>query len=162
MIAPASDPPALGEAASFLPEREFELACRLINEYAGIKLGPHKRYMVHNRLTRRLRVRGMDSFADYMRLVENDVAGEREAFVNALTTNLTAFFREPHHFELQALKLLGLALRFTLTGHHLLDHGATSQLTDYDQRKQRFDHRRDQLICWCAFSTSPATHRTAP
>ncbi|TWO70620.1 methyltransferase domain-containing protein [Caenimonas sedimenti] len=96
--------PAAGEAHSFLPEREFVLACQLINEYAGIKLGPHKRYMVHNRLTRRLRARGMDSFSDYMALVQNDVAGEREAFVNALTTNLTAFFREPHHFELLAAR----------------------------------------------------------
>jgi chemotaxis protein methyltransferase CheR len=101
---PASESFTLSEAASFLPEKEFELACRLINEYAGIKLGPHKRYMVHNRLTRRLRARGMDSFTDYMRLVENDVGGEREAFVNALTTNLTSFFREPHHFELLAAR----------------------------------------------------------
>jgi chemotaxis protein methyltransferase CheR len=91
---------SVGEAAALLGEAEFELARRLIAEYAGIKLSPHKRYMVHNRLTRRLRARGMDSFADYLALVQADPGGEREAFVNALTTNLTAFFREPHHFEL--------------------------------------------------------------
>jgi chemotaxis protein methyltransferase CheR len=89
-----------GEATALLGEREFALACRLIGEYAGIKLSVHKRYMVHNRLSRRLRARGMESFEDYLRLVQNDTSGEREAFVNALTTNLTAFFREPHHFEL--------------------------------------------------------------
>jgi chemotaxis protein methyltransferase CheR len=89
-----------GEAAALLGEREFALACRLIGEYAGIKLSPHKRYMVHNRLSRRLRERGLESFSDYLALVQQDQAGEREAFVNALTTNLTAFFREPHHFEL--------------------------------------------------------------
>ena len=83
-----------------LGEREFELACRLIAEYAGIKLGPHKRVMVHNRLSRRLRALGLDSFGDYLERVQADHGGEREAFVNALTTNLTAFFREPHHFEL--------------------------------------------------------------
>jgi chemotaxis protein methyltransferase CheR len=42
----------------------------------------------------------MESFADYLQLVQSGESGEREAFVNALTTNLTAFFREPHHFEL--------------------------------------------------------------
>ncbi len=56
--------------------------------------------MVHNRLTRRLRALRMDDFARYLDLVEADSAGERVAFVNALTTNLTAFFREPHHFAL--------------------------------------------------------------
>lgn len=89
----------LGDTAPLLGEKEFALACRLIAGYAGIKLSPHKRYMVHNRLSRRLRARGMDSFADYLDLVQAEEA-EREAFVNALTTNLTAFFREPHHFEL--------------------------------------------------------------
>lgn len=88
------------EAGHFLGEKEFALARQLIAEYAGIKLSDHKRYMVHNRLQRRLRARGMQSFAAYLDLVQRDPAGEREAFVNALTTNLTAFFREPHHFEL--------------------------------------------------------------
>ena len=94
------------EATALLGEKEFALARRLIAEYAGIKLGPQKRYMVHNRLSRRLRARGMDSFADYLSLVLDDVSGEREAFVNALTTNLTAFFREPHHFELLRARAL--------------------------------------------------------
>lgn len=90
----------MAEAGQFLGEKEFALARQLIAEYAGIKLSDHKRYMVHNRLQRRLRARGMQSFADYLDLVQRDPRGEREAFVNALTTNLTAFFREPHHFEL--------------------------------------------------------------
>ncbi|HET6827633.1 MAG TPA: hypothetical protein VFH35_03055, partial [Ramlibacter sp.] len=88
------------EAEALLGEKEFALARRLIAQYAGIKLSDHKRFMVHNRLLRRLRARGMDSFAAYLELVQMEPAGEREAFVNALTTNLTAFFREPHHFEL--------------------------------------------------------------
>jgi chemotaxis protein methyltransferase CheR len=94
------------DATALLGEREFALARRLIAEYAGIKLGPQKRYMVHNRLSRRLRARGMESFSDYLNLVLDDVSGEREAFVNALTTNLTAFFREPHHFELLRARAL--------------------------------------------------------
>lgn len=92
------------EAEALLGEKEFALARRLIAQYAGIKLSDHKRFMVHNRLLRRLRARGMDSFAAYLELVQMEPAGEREAFVNALTTNLTAFFREPHHFELLRLR----------------------------------------------------------
>jgi chemotaxis protein methyltransferase CheR len=90
------------ETPAPLKESDFALACRLIAQYAGIKLSPHKRYMVYNRLVRRLRARGMSDFGDYLQLVQTGPAGEREAFVNALTTNLTAFFREPHHFELLA------------------------------------------------------------
>lgn len=90
------------EAPASLKEADFALACRLIGQYAGIKLSPHKRYMVYNRLVRRLRARGLSDFGEYLQLVQTDVTGERAAFVNALTTNLTAFFREPHHFELLA------------------------------------------------------------
>jgi len=90
------------ESPAQLKEAEFALACRLIAQYAGIKLSPHKRYMVYNRLVRRLRARSMTDFGEYLDLVQTDVTGEREAFVNALTTNLTAFFREPHHFDMLA------------------------------------------------------------
>ncbi len=88
------------DANTLLGEKEFALARQLIAEYAGIKLSPQKRFMVHNRLLRRLRTCGLQSFADYLHLVQDVRSGEREAFVNALTTNLTSFFREPHHFEL--------------------------------------------------------------
>ena len=87
------------ETPTLLGDREFELARKLIAEWAGIKLSPHKRYMVHNRLLRRVRERGLRGFPEYMDVVQAEPA-EREAFVNALTTNLTSFFREPHHFEL--------------------------------------------------------------
>ena len=100
-----------GEVAALLGEKEFALACRLIGEYAGIKLSPHKRYMVHNRLSRRLRERGLDSFSDYLHLVQNGQSGEREAFVNALTTNLTSFFREAYHFGDLATQLREAAAR---------------------------------------------------
>ncbi|WP_427911381.1 CheR family methyltransferase [Ramlibacter sp. MMS24-I3-19] len=83
-----------------LDDAGFELAARMIREYAGIKLSPHKRVMVHNRLSREVRVRKLRGFAEYLALVQSDAPGEREAFINALTTNLTSFFREPHHFAL--------------------------------------------------------------
>jgi chemotaxis protein methyltransferase CheR len=89
-------------AASLLGDAEFATVRRLISDYAGIKLSTQKRNMVYNRLLRRLRARGLTSFGDYLQLVQGEGSDEREAFVNALTTNLTAFFREPHHFELLA------------------------------------------------------------
>jgi chemotaxis protein methyltransferase CheR len=93
------------EAAQLLGEADFALARRLIGDYAGIKLSEHKRFMVHNRLSRRLRQLHLASFTEYLHRVQQDPL-EREAFVNALTTNLTAFFREPHHFELLRARAL--------------------------------------------------------
>lgn len=73
---------------------------RLTQEATGIVLGEGKRELVFGRLSRRLRALRLASFGEYLDLVEHDDGGEREQFVNALTTNLTAFFREPHHFRM--------------------------------------------------------------
>jgi chemotaxis protein methyltransferase CheR len=97
----------LMDASVALTDRDFTLVRHLIAEYAGIKLSEQKRNMVYNRLLRRLRAHRVDSFASYLELVQADSAFERQAFVNALTTNLTAFFREPHHFELLAARAAG-------------------------------------------------------
>ena len=72
----------------------------MIYERAGIALSPAKREMVYSRLSRRLRERELENFQDYLALLEGNDAAEWEAFTNSLTTNLTAFFREPHHFPL--------------------------------------------------------------
>ena len=102
--AASADATLHGEAACQLNDREFGRARQLIDDYAGIKLSLQKRNMVYNRLLRRLRAHGVRSFGAYLDLVEADHSSERQAFVNALTTNLTAFFREPHHFELLAAR----------------------------------------------------------
>jgi hypothetical protein len=83
-IAGFAAPAAAGEAADFLGEREFSLACRLIGEYAGIKLSPHKRNMVYNRLVRRLRARGIDAPLVILSAVQSDsiVARALEAGAN--------------------------------------------------------------------------------
>ena len=81
---------------------DFERVSRLIYEHAGISLKPSKQDMVYSRLARRLRATGVDNFRDYLALLESDNTDEWEAFVNSLTTNLTSFFREPHHFQLLA------------------------------------------------------------
>jgi chemotaxis protein methyltransferase CheR len=78
---------------------DFQRISKLIYEHAGISLAASKQEMVYSRLARRLRARNLSHFSDYVALLETTKdAAEWEAFVNALTTNLTSFFREPHHF----------------------------------------------------------------
>jgi chemotaxis protein methyltransferase CheR len=78
---------------------DFERVRRLIYARAGIALGEHKPEMVYSRLARRLRTLKLACFRSYLDLVEADQGAEWDEFVNALTTNLTAFFREAHHFD---------------------------------------------------------------
>jgi chemotaxis protein methyltransferase CheR len=91
-------------------EREFEFTStdfsrvrKLIYQHAGISLSEAKTDMVYSRVGRRLRAAGIDSFKEYLdRLERKNDAAEWEAFTNALTTNLTSFFREEHHFPILA------------------------------------------------------------
>jgi chemotaxis protein methyltransferase CheR len=94
-----SDPGSHDERAFVFDDRDFRRVCRLIRERAGIHLGAHKRDMVYSRLARRVRSLGMERFSDYLDLVERNPAAEAQSFVNALTTNLTSFFREAYHFD---------------------------------------------------------------
>ena len=80
-------------------DRDFRRVCELIHARAGIALAPAKRDMVYGRLSRRLRNLGLRSFKDYLDQLEQHGGEEWQAFTNALTTNLTSFFREPHHFD---------------------------------------------------------------
>ena len=112
--------PALSTGSS-LPPREasvrefnfssadFERVRKLIYQHAGISLSPVKQDMVYSRLARRLRATGKQTFAEYLDALEKNGGDEWERFVNSLTTNLTSFFREPHHFPIFAehLKKLG-------------------------------------------------------
>jgi chemotaxis protein methyltransferase CheR len=82
--------------------RDFDRVRKLIYEHAGISLNESKQELVYSRLSRRLRATGLNTFGEYLRLLESNNEDEWEAFTNSLTTNLTAFFREPHHFPLLA------------------------------------------------------------
>jgi chemotaxis protein methyltransferase CheR len=84
---------------------DFEQVRKLIHEYAGISLSSAKQDMVYSRLARRLREKGLKSFSDYLALLKRGDKLEWENFVNSLTTNLTSFFREPHHFPILAAHL---------------------------------------------------------
>jgi chemotaxis protein methyltransferase CheR len=107
---------ALAEEREFgFTTADFERVRQLIYRHAGIALTPIKQNMVYNRLARRLRATGCASFAEYLARLETgrDDSGEMEVFVNALTTNLTAFFREAHHFDILTRRLQQLGERRT-------------------------------------------------
>jgi chemotaxis protein methyltransferase CheR len=82
--------------------QDFKRVQKLIYDHAGISLSESKQELVYSRLSRRLRATGIRSFGEYLNLLENDDVVEWEAFTNSLTTNLTSFFREAHHFPLLA------------------------------------------------------------
>jgi chemotaxis protein methyltransferase CheR len=79
-------------------QRDFEDVRKMIYDHAGIALSDAKEDMVYSRLARRLRATGIKSFKEYLNFVKDGNEEEWEAFVNSLTTNLTDFFRENHHF----------------------------------------------------------------
>ena len=83
--------------------RDFERVRTLIYKRAGIALADSKQEMVYSRLARRLRATGITSFTTYLDALESGRSDEEwDAFTNALTTNLTSFFREAHHFPILA------------------------------------------------------------
>ena len=86
-------------------DADFSRVQALIYQRAGINLHEGKHAMVYSRLSRRLRETGHTSFRDYLGWLETHDGTEWQEFVNALTTNLTAFFREQHHFEILASHL---------------------------------------------------------
>ena len=93
-------------------DQDFQRVRRIINQVAGISLADGKRELVYSRLSRRLRQRGFRRFEDYCDFLETgDDEAELSEFVNALTTNLTSFFRESHHFEFLANELLPTLIR---------------------------------------------------
>lgn len=102
--APRPVSPTAGFEAA-LGDREFERLQRLIEQEAGIHLGPAKRALVVGRLGKRLRDLGLASFRQYCELVERDPA-ERVQMLDRISTNETHFFREPRHFELLQRELL--------------------------------------------------------
>ena len=82
-----------------LGDRDFGRICQLVNDSTGIKLTESKRDLVYGRLVRRIRALKLGSFSDYCDLLADKFDDEFEHFANAITTNLTSFFRERHHFE---------------------------------------------------------------
>jgi chemotaxis protein methyltransferase CheR len=95
-----------------LSDAEFDHIRALVREHTGISLSDAKRQLVYGRLARRLRALKFTTFGEYIELLEGGEPAELEEFTNAVTTNLTSFFREPHHFEYLAQEVLpGVAAR---------------------------------------------------
>jgi chemotaxis protein methyltransferase CheR len=82
-----------------LSDAVFNRLRELVRRYTGISLAESKRELVYGRLARRLRALGLHSFTDYCALIERGAADEVQELTNAITTNLTSFFRENHHFQ---------------------------------------------------------------
>jgi chemotaxis protein methyltransferase CheR len=91
-------PPAAGEFG--FERSDFEFIASALYEDAGIHLPSTKANLVYSRLAKRLRALGLESFREYCALIgSEDGSAERAQMIGALTTNVTRFFREPHHFE---------------------------------------------------------------
>ena len=97
-------------------EKDFERVSKLIYDHAGISLSSSKQELVYSRLSRRLWATGISTFDEYLAYLDRDTSGnEWEAFTNSLTTNLTSFFREAHHFPILAEHLLKMKGKHPIT-----------------------------------------------
>lgn len=92
-----------------MSHKDFAAIAGRIHKDTGIVITPAKRSMLISRLSRRLRQLGMQDFSTYAKLLDStEGEAERSALISVITTNVTGFFREPHHFE--ALAALAPAL----------------------------------------------------
>jgi chemotaxis protein methyltransferase CheR len=98
--APPRQAESLVDGEFVLTAEDFKKIASIIHAHAGIALAEGKAALVYSRLAKRLRNLGLESFKDYCALVSgHDGLDERQAMLTALTTNVTRFFREPHHFD---------------------------------------------------------------
>jgi len=80
--------------------KDFNALCAMVDQHTGIQLGEGKEDMLYGRLSRRLRKIGLSSFKAYIEYLQQDEDGDEFGeFINSVTTNLTSFFRESHHFD---------------------------------------------------------------
>lgn len=95
-----SDDAPLVQGEFAFTQRDFRRIATLMREETGVHLAEAKAALVYSRLAKRLRVLGLEDFDAYCTLIASDAgAQERQATLAALTTNVTRFFREPHHFD---------------------------------------------------------------
>jgi len=98
--------PYVAHREFLMTTQNFSDISRYAHQYTGIVLGDHKRDMVYGRLARRIRSLNLADFTDYCALISQPESSEVSAFINAITTNLTSFFREKHHFNYLKNKIL--------------------------------------------------------
>lgn len=96
--------------AAEMSDQDFGRVAELVRNVTGIQLPEHKRTLARSRLSKRLSALGIGSFEKYLDQLESGrFEDELTEFCNALTTNLTSFFREPHHFEHLAKELTAIS-----------------------------------------------------
>ena len=100
MLTPQPDSDASAKTREFaFSDEDFNALRALVKEHTGIHLTDQKRELVYGRISRRLRALDLDNFRDYRELLSDANGSEMVEFCNAITTNLTSFFRESHHFD---------------------------------------------------------------
>ena len=87
------------QRGTLLSDKQFDYVMKLIYELTGIAMTAAKRLLVERRIAKRMETIGLSDFEDYAALLKSRDPVEVEHFSNAVTTNLTSFFRENHHFE---------------------------------------------------------------
>ena len=99
-----------GDPRAEMTDEDFRIAAQLVGQLTGIVIKEHKREMIQSRLSRRIRALGLQNYQDYLQFVQTDAGkGEVGEFINVVTTNLTSFFREEHHFDDLREVLRGIA-----------------------------------------------------
>jgi chemotaxis protein methyltransferase CheR len=94
-------------AALDFSDREFKTICELMYEAAGLSYNDSKKSLIHSRLSTRIQRLGLEGFADYIAILQDESqAAEFQMAVDLLTTNETYFFREPKHYELLERELV--------------------------------------------------------
>jgi chemotaxis protein methyltransferase CheR len=112
-----ADPASLVEGEYSFTSEDFQAIAALIYEQSGISLTETKASLVYSRLAKRLRKLGLTTFAEYCALIDSpEGETERGAMLNALTTNVTRFYREPHHFVHLRDEVLRPAIPFLKAG----------------------------------------------
>ncbi|MCW8853569.1 MAG: protein-glutamate O-methyltransferase CheR [Gammaproteobacteria bacterium] len=87
-------------------EKDFNKLRKIANSHTGIIVTDDKYDMYYARLVKRIRTLGLASFADYVKYLDANMDSEFTPFIDSITTNLTSFFREPHHFEVMKSKII--------------------------------------------------------
>lgn len=89
-----------------MADEDFKCLATMAYDISGIVLGDHKKELVYSRISRRVRKLNLQNFSQYCQYLENNQDTETTDFLNAITTNLTSFFRESHHFEFLAKEVI--------------------------------------------------------
>ncbi len=105
----------MSEREFIFTDKDFKRVQKIAYDFAGIDLNDSKNNLVYNRLAKRIRFLGMSAFHEYLDYVEQQGESEFIHLINSITTNLTFFFRENHHFEYLANSVIPELLKKNAT-----------------------------------------------